>query len=146
MSFAVEAQAVQQLIATRDTDLLIETIRNPGVVIREAAFIRVGRIIGSGWHVYECCRRNASIVHAMDNLWWDGQKDLVGLPSINDVKDAVRRAVGSNIVKNDSQVSIRERQPIKLSLVVDPGANRTGSRGDIVHMRYWYNRPFQIRK
>ena len=116
------------------------------MIIGEAAFIRVGRIIGSGWHVYECCRRNASIVHAMDNLWWDGQKDLVGLPSINDVKDAVRRAVGSNIVKYDSQVSVRVGQPIRLSLVVNPGSNRTGSRGDMVHVRYRYNRPFQIRK
>ena len=78
----------------------------------EGAFIRVGRIIGSGWHVYECCRGNATIVHAMDNLWWDGQEDLVGLASINDVKDAVRRAVGSNIVKYDSQVSVRVGQPI----------------------------------
>ena len=106
------------------------------MVIWKAAFIRVGRIIGSGWHVYECCRRNASIVHAVDDPRWDGQEDLVGVANINDVKGAVRRAVGSNIVENDSQVSVREGQPIRLSLVVNPGSNRTGSRGDMVHVRY----------
>ena len=123
------------------TNVLIEMIRNAGVVIGDAAFIRVGRIIGSGWHVYECCRGSTTIVHPMYDLWWDGQKDLVGLASINDVKGAARRAADSNIVKNDLQVSVRERQPIRLSLVVDPGANRTGGRGDIVHVRYRYRSP-----
>ena len=91
---------------------LIETIRNAGVVIRKAAFIRVGRIIGSGWHVYECCSGNATIVHAVDDPRWDSQKDLVGLASINDVKGAARHAVGPDVVKNDSQVAVGVGQPI----------------------------------
>jgi hypothetical protein len=91
---------------------LIETIRNAGVVLRKAAFIRVGRIIGPGRHVYESCCSDAAIMHPVDNLRWDGQKDLVGLASINDVKGAARHAVGPDVVKNDSQVAVGVGQPI----------------------------------
>ena len=68
------------------------------MIVGDAAFVRVGGIIGPGWHIQECCRRDATILNAMYDLWWDCQKDLVGLANINDVEHAVRRAVGSNII------------------------------------------------
>ena len=51
------------------------------MIVGDAAFVRVGGIIGPGWHIQECCRRDATVLNAMYDLWWDCQKDLVGSPT-----------------------------------------------------------------
>ena len=51
------------------------------MIIGEAAFIGVGRIIGSGRHVYKCCGGNATIMHCMDDLGGMVRRTLLDSPA-----------------------------------------------------------------